>query len=1137
MGLSKENIEDLLSTSNHPTEISKSLSNYFEGLEDSVSVAIGFNDDGVRDENLKQIDDVVQLLRAKGIDAVSYVDEDATKPDKFIVDKFGVSFPFMTPEDSLKATILIEDLVLDKGYQLIGHANPQTPKSLLYSSSGKNIGSETELDQHKSKAINLEKSHPDLERFNETVQRNGGNYQKFIDKKVLEAYNQSEEVNLIQMSEENVYLNEGKSLFRGGTLGNNPYAAISEFNARKVAHSSPSPYICSGFDGKNASQSTKGGGEYKSTEDHLNYGFIYQFESMGERQLYYGNVGLETGTDAKTIQEYKEKYGLQTLSKINDTVDIWNGKSGEFYEAPLQPHHNKLEAIYIHVGQGSEENKLFAIPLDENGQISDPEWRDFLYLHEPSDDKIKGFQAERQDTQKREQEANPTHAYQFELKNNLEQKNYKDLSNIDTMSFVKAHVHRGNISRAEDGTILCNEGVSLEHLDAVKLPDFSNLKIKGDFNITGASEISMTRLPEINGNLLANQVKLTDIDKISTDKFVKIFNGKTDSEGYISFSDREQPPFDGHPFDINNHKFTRLDFNMQFEKIGDLPETVFGCPLAQIKDQSDIEQMAAPEFLYKILGNQGASVPLPPNQSFKKFKLPIQEKNLVIDLHQTNIAVFPKDLQKYDIESIKLNPKTEIHSLKTIPVTSKGIYDLNFNGDLKEESFESFLNKVKGTEWVEANTCKAEDGHLIIKKDLNFLSQIGDAKQAPINIESFPYDFTEVEFQGRILPTEINNQFVNYKDVAGQKDLTSASVSLYGSKKTDADLSEFKAINLTISVEKNNSDNLKLPKNLETFNIEHSDLSNFKFPELPSSCKNCSLCDVKIGHDLAFPKEVQSLDLDGVQFPENTVLDLSACKNLVINNCDLSKVNLILPKEADSISIKRGVKFPDNFKLDFSGCKKGSADTESMKSCSEVVLPPIWIEKENIDLPASVKEFPISFLQNNRNIHVTIPDSTHILEDEKLPIKTLKSRGLSNKQIRGIKVKHIKAGFSKVKDFATGLIKKLPNFAKQTKEVPEPVVSQSQPPEKKLSVEAKKILQLRQGHAVQSENQNNDIIQEISQEIPLAKEQTNSPEQNAKLILNKTGRITPAKPATKVAPTELTAEKITELAKGNYLGS
>ncbi|MDO4162711.1 MAG: hypothetical protein Q4D80_06910, partial [Pseudomonadota bacterium] len=183
--ITAEDIETLLVSTNHPDKIRNSLSNYFEGLDENVAVAIDYRniDRIVKPENIQS---VVSLLREQGIDAVAYFDRDAAEPGKFVITESGILCPNMKPEDALKSTVYIENLMLDNGYNLLGHANPQTAKSLVYSANHKiGIESEEKISTNATatsdKAIDIKKSHPDIEEFKKIEAKYGGDYKSFID--------------------------------------------------------------------------------------------------------------------------------------------------------------------------------------------------------------------------------------------------------------------------------------------------------------------------------------------------------------------------------------------------------------------------------------------------------------------------------------------------------------------------------------------------------------------------------------------------------------------------------------------------------------------------------------------------------------------------------------------------------------------------------------------------------------------------------------------------------------------------------------------------------------------------------------------------------------------------------------------
>ena len=287
MVLSKEDIEAAIAQSQHQDEIRHSLSNYFEDLEKPVAVAIGIGnhktgegrfgpefDTGGEDRDVhpQNVDKVVNLLRENGIDAVSFIDPKATSPDSFVVTETGVLCPFMTPNDSLKATIKIENILLDNDFRLSGHANPLSVENMLYTSKN-SIDSNWQAGSDGAEHIlNLQSMHPNLEEFSDLEKNNGGDYKAFVERKVREAYASSTDVDLNQMDINNVYEEGMTHLYRGGTLGGNPYAVVSQFTSRKVAHSSPAISICSNFSGKGKSFSSRGGAVYEKTSDDIEYG-------------------------------------------------------------------------------------------------------------------------------------------------------------------------------------------------------------------------------------------------------------------------------------------------------------------------------------------------------------------------------------------------------------------------------------------------------------------------------------------------------------------------------------------------------------------------------------------------------------------------------------------------------------------------------------------------------------------------------------------------------------------------------------------------------------------------------------------------------------------------------------------------
>ncbi len=1068
MPLTPEDIDRLIAGNAHEDIIRHSLSNYFEDLNEPVAVAIGIApptivSDGERnyykrlghsDERIDEhfnanrfnkrdfdpthVDDLVNILREKGIDAVSFLDKQAADPSKFVVNANGVQCPFMEPEDALKATVIIETAARDHNFHLIGHATPQSVQNMLYSADKKPERKRNESQNTVDNIIDIKASHPQKEKF-EALEEKYGAYKDFINKKINDAYTGSQSVDFDVLDVKNVYEDGGEFLFRGGSLGANPYAVISQFNSRKVAHSSPAPSICSSFSGKGHSFSTRGGAVYETTESGLEYGFIYKLRSMGDKQQYYCNVGLETATNPKNIQNGIALRGIP---------NPWNGFNGEIYETPVLPHHNKLEAIYVHVGK-SNENRLFEIPLDENGNIRDQEWRDFMEMHEPTDDKVLGFLAQRQDAQKKEQNQNPKHSYKFELKNDLQKDSQEYLKTLSTKEFVQSFVHKSDVRSLENGLLEIDTSLNLHGLKLSYLPDMANLKINGNLDISTVKEIKAANLPETTNGIICFNGKITETSEISAEKFTKII-GADNINGWYDTSDNIHCILDtdGIPQGWEKLKFIKLPngINMEYASFDQIPETRHGTGLSgiKIKDQSSIENMKVEDFLHKLNGNVGTRrfPPVLPEEEFTPVE---RNSDLFLDLSYTNIEKFPKDFNQYTLKTIRMNPETKITSLDNFPVTSEGVYSLNFDGDLKNETMLSFLNKVKGTEWVQKNTSVAQDGHLIVHGDLNFKTERYDSRDNhKMSVKSLPKDFDTIEIKGKIKPENIA-YFANlHREL--KTHLNDDILIFPTSHQKDFALKELKCTSLDFTGNGNITE--KLPQSLQRLCFSDNQTLS-ALPPLPEKCRSITFCNTTMQGKANLPDNIKTftankaifeefpafaqdmeyfslrdtefkqgsninfgncaeLQLQNIKIPDGAVLDFSGCRGLELSGVDLSKCQVIMPKQAKFISLAK-VKFPDGYKLDLSNCEAGNV--HDSLNCKEIKLPQKSCELKAY-IPDNVKEVNTSYLASAISIE-HLPEDVKIIDtpDErgkKISLKQLQHRGVPDKQISFLRKERIK---------------------------------------------------------------------------------------------------------------------------------
>lgn len=1052
--LTKDRIEQELAKSEYSEQIRKSLSNYYEGLNENVAVAIDFRnaDRAFTPENVQS---VVSLLREQGIDAVSFMDKEAASPDKYVITESGVLCPNMKPEDALKATVYIEDLLLKNNYQLLGHANPQTAKSLIYTSSraiGVDADETLSANASNSKAIDIKESHPNFEEFSKIETKHGGDYKSFIDEMVSDAYSKSEAVDFNEMSTKNVYEDGGKYLYRGGSLGNNPYATISEYNSRKVAHSSPAIEISGSFSGKGGTSSTKGGAFYPPTSDNIQYGFIYEFESMGDEQIYYHNVGLEEGDKPRVLA---------------DTNKDWNDHDGQIYETPVTPHHNKVHAIYLHVGKFGE-NRLYSIPLDENGNIADEKWRDFFAMHEPSDDKVVGYVADRQDKIKN----SPDISYEFKTGEKLPPKNYTDLSAVPTDEFLKAFVHRDALT-SNGGQISCKESLNLDFLGVEKIPDLSNVTINGKFNANQIRRVNMNDLPFASKGYFLVNATIENCDKVDAQTFCRKLGMEYKNGEWDISNTNISGKFIGCPQDFVNTKIKDLNFiDLTVNDLNEIPVTKYGANEIKIINQESIKEMNPDLFLRKINGDNFDKFPdgVTLNPNYKT----------TLNLDRTNIVELPKGLENYQIERIIFPENETVKSLDNIPITKEGCFNLKYAGDLSKETTESFLLKTKGKDWCAEHLSKAADGHLIVNGEIDFNTpNYSNNKSSDLDISSFPHDIDKVEFKGRIKPVELEQSLRQHLELTSQKN--NERISVYNSKKFNYDLSDFKAkdinvshdfksiklpecaekltfadidnlklssVNLSNKVKDINLINVKSSENLDLSKQTHIGLSdcNLQNVSFPDKCANIHLSNTNFSEAIKLPTQANKIDLSNVKFEngctislsdcevvnlsnckflEGSTIDLSGCKKVLLDNVDLSKVNIKLPEQG-KIYIDENVKFAPERTLDFSKCQ--DAVVHPSAECSEIKLP----TKGDVNfeytgkLHKNVKEVTAEYISKHR---LMVPEGVKIIDapmenGKKVSLERLSEAGVSKKQIANLRKERILKPFEDVYNRLTGKNKK-----------------------------------------------------------------------------------------------------------------
>jgi hypothetical protein len=217
----------------------------FYGLEENCCVSLGIGD---LHHDKRNPDEIEKILNAYKIPAVSIHGEyDASK---ILVTDTGIKLPLQKPEDAIAQISDIVNVLKINNVNIEGYAHPVTKDELTRSTSARtNVIDCSQFDDDKIKEI--------LERRQTT-------YDEFVGDRLDEAMSKamsSEDIKDMAVSK---YM---QSIYRGGTLGNQPYATVADRECKDFVYASPSFRTAMGY--------ARGlGASYKTVKGHR-YGFIY----------------------------------------------------------------------------------------------------------------------------------------------------------------------------------------------------------------------------------------------------------------------------------------------------------------------------------------------------------------------------------------------------------------------------------------------------------------------------------------------------------------------------------------------------------------------------------------------------------------------------------------------------------------------------------------------------------------------------------------------------------------------------------------------------------------------------------------------------------------------------------------------
>ena len=329
--LTQEDIDLIASKSKYPNDFKQFLCGNFDGLDKPCSISMGI-------EYGTDIDVLFDKLSNKELNAVRSDKQEKLDINKILVGEKGIETPILSPREALEMAVQIHDVLKDES-AIRGFALPKTPESLCYTSTNTssqiNVSKELECNSKSGELTTM-------------LEEKGLTVDEFISKQLKEGMGYPE-IDTAETTEKNFC----KSLYRGGTLGANPYAVVASMRAKDCAYATPDMKLA-----KYYSHGLEGNYDRAKVDGlYVDYGFIYEFEAK-EDQRYFCNYGIEEGGDFSKGGEYSEE------------------SSELLYETPVFAHQNPLKNIYLVAN-----DKVVKITNDK-GEYLNKDWENFAQLHE-----------------------------------------------------------------------------------------------------------------------------------------------------------------------------------------------------------------------------------------------------------------------------------------------------------------------------------------------------------------------------------------------------------------------------------------------------------------------------------------------------------------------------------------------------------------------------------------------------------------------------------------------------------------------------------------------------------------------------------------------------------------------------------
>lgn len=438
-------IKDIVSQSADAQTLSEVFSDHFDHIAHPVSVSLGLV---LKDKNIK---DIVDILRSSGINAIPFYNS-KVKDDMscFVVDGSGVRSPLLSPEDAIKATADLFEIMHQHGIET-SRALPVSRESMIPAVS----------EAYCNKLIDIAANNPSEKNLNE-----------FLSSQLEHA---------LQMP--SAELKNNGSLYRGGTLGDTPYAITPHQRKRDGAYASNDVNTALEYaDGKKGNGfsfpeiDVKGHGKTA-------YGFLYEFAEC-DGQRFYGMAEIENPHGSEECK-----------GKAENRPD---------YETLIVPDRNPLKAVYLKV-----DDKIVQI-ADEKGYFS-RDWERFAHIHTPYNTNEKNdFMVERTNRQFAD-----FPVMKYERKNVPLEKDVTEVS-FEGVIFGK------DIVKNQDGSYVINNA----NLSSMVPKSMGKTQFTGDFNLNNCvipSETDKLDLSRCSGFVGISDSDLSSVKNITAPASCNVF--------------------------------------------------------------------------------------------------------------------------------------------------------------------------------------------------------------------------------------------------------------------------------------------------------------------------------------------------------------------------------------------------------------------------------------------------------------------------------------------------------------------------------------------------------------------------------------------------------------------------------------